>query len=227
MPRKPTTYEKRSNRTPTSQRILSWLDRTMANTDRAELAVGLKDLGYGSWNKSVVSKINANIRGLSADELYAISAVARVDIPKPLTAYEMDAMRKEVRRAAGKGAPAPVENLPAITEEWLKEPSRIEVLEVLHEENASESEEANESAAMSAATDGEITMDAIVERRMKSLVCEAFEIYGGLEPDDALMLYETMQARARKNLSPSKSADAEDNPREVALALMTAFGLQP
>ena len=233
MPRKPTTGKPRSKKLPTSRRMLTWLDRAISEANREALSAGMRELGYGSFDKSVISKINKSTRGLSADEMYAIGALTETEIPKPLSAYEMDAMRKEVRRAAGTEKSYGAKELgdtPAMTtmKEWLKEPNKISTAEAWSEEaipgEAVSDEEAYEFHVDSEA-EGETSMDANAERHMKSLVCEMLEV-AGLGKEDALTLYEGMQLLARKRPSSAESHGGEDNLRKEVLALMTAFGIQ-
>jgi len=232
--RKPTTRRTRSKRRPTSLRLLSWLDRAMSNAiSHGQLSDSLRELGFSSFDKSVVSKINKGERGLSADEVYAISALTKTEIPHPLTAYELAAMRKESRRAAGKEpeqARAQVAG-PITTQEWIKSPDHIVVTEVKHGDIALaqkvyESED-GESDTRLAESDEEFEMDVNAERKMKSLVCAALAAFGRLDKDDVQALYGTLQVLARRKPSASESLTDDENSMKEVLGLMTALGLQP
>jgi hypothetical protein len=230
MTRKPTTQRKRSKKPPTSQRILTWLDRAISDTNREALSSGMRELGYGSFDKSVISKINKDIRGLSADEMYAIGALTETDIPNALSVHEMAAMRREARRAAGNGHEPAAPQVAVLTEEWLRSPNRVDGSHVGSPGHDDDDgiDDGFDSDTDGSASDGGIEMDANAEREMKILVSEAFAaLLGQKDKEVAVSLYEMLQVLARRKLASAESPTAEGSSRKEVLGLMTALGLQP
>ena len=229
MTRKPTTQRKRSKKPPTSRRVLAWLDRAISDANRDALSAGMRELGYGSFDKSVISKINKDIRGLSADEMYAIGALTETEIPDALSVYEMAAMRKEARRAAGNDSEPAAPQVAVLTEEWLRSPNRVDGSHdvSLGHDGGDDGigHDGFNGDADGSATDRGIEMDANAERHMKNLMCEMLEV-AGLSKEDAQTLYEGMQLLARKKPASAEYPSGDDHLRREVLALMTAFGIQ-